>query len=114
MGVVNFNALLFDPIHTIFGEEATLTPETSSGPLTLSAIDKTAGVPVGDPHGVETIVPAAVIRMAELLAGGLSAADLSGAALELNDKTWRVESYRLLPTPKGEADGEAMLFLIED
>ena len=40
--------------------------------------------------------------------------DLEDAALELNDKLWRVKATMPKPAPTGEADGELYLFLIED
>lgn len=113
---MDYQALLYNPTQLIFGVTAVLTPAAASpGALTLSAIDKTMGITVADAReiGVETIQPAAVIRMAELLAGGLAREDLSEASLSMNGKTWRVESYRLIPSPKGEADGEAWLLLVE-
>lgn len=113
---MDYQALLYRPAQLIFGVTAVLVPAAASpGELTLSAIDKTAGITVADAReiGVETILPAAVIRMAELIEGGLAATDLSGATLTMNGKAWRVDSYRLVPSPKGEADGEAWLLLVE-
>lgn len=114
MGLIDFDALLYGPNHTVFGETAEVTPPDAL-PIVMTAIDKTAGITVADARnvGVETIQPAAVIRMVELIAGGLAASDLPESTLTLNGKMWRVESYRLVPSPKGEAEGEVWLFLIE-
>lgn len=83
----------------------------------LTALDKTSGVDIGAVPGqrdrpvVQTIKPAAVLRMVELIAASISLASLAGASLEMNEFAWRVVSYRLRPSPKGENDGEVFLIL---
>jgi ABC-type transport system involved in cytochrome bd biosynthesis fused ATPase/permease subunit len=61
-----------------------------------------------------TVRPAAIVRMRELADLGLGREDLEDAALELNDKLWRVKASMPKPGPSGEANGELYLFLIED
>ena len=63
---------------------------------------------------MKTIRPAAIVRMRELTDLGLGREDLEDAALELNDKIWRVKASMPKPAPTGEADGELYLFLFED
>lgn len=116
MGLVDFDALLFEPVQTIFGDDAAVLTTTGSvGAVTLSAIDKTSGVEVAVQGNidVQTILPAAVIRMAELLGLGLTRGDLDGSTLTLNGKDWLVQSHRLTPGPQGETAGECMLFLAD-
>lgn len=114
MGLVDFDALLFEPVQTIFGDDAAVLATTgSAGSITLSAIDKTAGIEVAGGIDVQTILPAAVIRMAELIGKGVSRLDLDGATLTLNGKAWLVETHRLVPGPGGEAAGECLLLLSE-
>ncbi len=114
MSLVDFDTLLLAQTQLHLGGKVTLTP-VDGFPHTISAIDRSAGVAVGDPNGVEldTIKPAAVIRATDLAGAGLVTLDLDGAALTMNGKTWRVESWRALPGPAGEGTGEIMLFLIE-
>lgn len=116
MGLVDFETLLLDPIHTVLGEDAVLVPDGSETAYPFSAIDQTAGIEVGDPTGVmmPTIKPAAEIRVSELEAHGLTREALKSATLQLNGKTWRVESNAPKPTPQGEAVGWLLLILIED
>ena len=55
-----------------------------------------------------------IVRMRELTDLGLGREDLEDAALELNDKLWRVKATMPKPGPSGEANGELYTFLIED
>jgi hypothetical protein len=117
---IDFSGLLYEPIHDIFGVEAVITPVTSASPATLIVIDKTSGVPVpragqrfaGDPD-VDTLGPAAVVRVTALTDAGLTRADLRRASLTMNGQTYRIESTVPRSTPGGEADGEVYLMLSE-
>lgn len=109
---MDFQALLLDPIYSIQGVEATLTLESSSE-ITLTVIDKTAGVDVGDGAEVQTLLPAAVVRVVELTTAGVDRTRLRGALLDFNGGNWEIKSYRPKPTLNGEADGELYLFLEE-
>ena len=82
----------------------------------IRAIDCTSGIEVTEGSGIDvkTIRPAAIVRMRELTDLGLGREDLEDAALELNDKIWRVKASMPKPGPSGEANGELYLFLIED
>jgi hypothetical protein len=114
MGLVDFDRLLNAATQTVFGETAVLTPiGVTTGPLTLSAIFDNR--PMADPGNIDvgTIRPVAAVRMSEIVAGGLSLADLAQAGLVLNGRSWRVESAAPDPTPRGEGQGEVMLILIE-
>ncbi len=114
---MNFGSLMLDPIYTAFGVPATIIPlATGAAPVTVTAIDKTGGVEVGNAAMTEvsTIRPAAIVRFAELATASLDRTDLRRAALTMNGKNWRIESSTPKPTPNGESDGELMLLLIED
>lgn len=113
MALVDFDALINQTTQTVFGNAAVLTPSGSAGPLELTAIF--GNMPMADPNGVhvDTIKPVAAVRLAVLVAGGLSTADLPGARLDINGAAWRVESFVLDPTPNGEGDAEVTLILIE-
>ena len=105
---MNYSALLYAPVYAALGVDATLT--VAGVDYAIRAIDKTAGVQVGD-LGIETLAPAAAIRAADLAAFGLTSADLDDAVLTLAGADWRVTAARPLPSPGGEADGEYLLLL---
>lgn len=112
---MDFQTLLFNPIYSVQGVSASLTLAGASSSIDgLTILDKTAGVDVGDGDvNVQTILPAAVLRVVELTENGVSVDQLPKAIVEFNNSRWRVKSYRPKPTLKGERDGEVYLFLEE-
>jgi hypothetical protein len=114
MMALNYDSILYRANHALLGDEnAVLTVGVT--PTTLTAVDKTTGIEVGDSRDmqVQTIKPAAVLRAADFFAKGLSRSDLNGSILTLNGKDWQIESHMMQASPGGEADGEIMLLLIE-
>lgn len=113
----NFAALLHGPAYLLYGVPALLTLSDSDEPVPLRVVDKTSGVEVpgaGDHDAsVSTVLPAALVRMGELQAAGLSRARLSKARLAFNGKTYRIDTTVPRPTAAGEADGELLLLLSE-
>jgi hypothetical protein len=111
---VDFQTLLYDPNYLIFGVEATITPRDSVTPHSVTVIDKTQGVEVvaGD-SDMQTIRPAARVRMQNITAAGLTRAMLRRASFVMNGKNWRIESSQPLASPNGENEGELMLLLVE-
>jgi hypothetical protein len=107
--------LLYDPLYAAFGSDALIRCLYSDA-FPVRAIDYSSGIEVTEGSGVDvkSIRPAAVVRMRELTELGLSREDLEEAALELNEKLWRVKASMPKPGPNGEANGELYLFLIED
>ena len=110
-----------DQIYFDFAVAAILTPGTGTGAdaVAVMAIDKTDGLEITTTldafqGGVNTIRPAACIRMVQLTEAGIAHADLDGGSLALTDKTWRIHSHLLRPTPDGELKGEVILFLLDE
>lgn len=112
MAMTDYQAQLYDPVYAVLGVDATLTPDGGTA-IGIVAIDKSAGVALPGDSEVETLVPAAVVRMAELAGNEVTAADTKGAALVMNGKNWTVDACRPKPSPNGEADGELYLILSE-
>lgn len=112
--MVDYQTLLYDPNYLIIGEEATINLPTGEV-FTVTAVDKTSGIDVGNDVTGQTILPAAAVRMAELRDLGLSVERLTdaNAKITINGFVWTVESYRMKPSPKGESDGEVYLLLSE-
>ena len=112
--MIDFSTLLYAPIYDAFGVPATILCLYGAR-FEVTVIDKTSGVEVFDGTGsIKTIRPAAVLRLSDLAALGLTPNDLEGASIELSGKIWRVKATMLKPAPTGEAGGELYLFLIED
>lgn len=108
-------SLLYDPLYASFGSDAVIRCLYSDA-FPIRVIDCTSGIEVTEGSGIDvkTIRPAVVIRMRELTGLGIGREDLEDAALELNEKLWRVKASMPKPGPNGEANGELYLFLIED
>jgi hypothetical protein len=113
---VHYAALYASPIAV----NAVLTIDGTDGAtIELRAIDKTAGVVIGGAKDqrsrfsseVESVELAVAVRATDLADVGL--ADLRGASLEINGKTWTVRNHVLKPAPTGEGKGEVLLLLKE-
>lgn len=96
------------------GVSATLVPTEGTDAVDVTAIDKTTGVEVGDGVDLLTILPAADIRMAELVSQSIGRGALDGGTLEMNGKVWRIRKHELRPSPAGESEGEIRLFLADE
>ncbi len=112
---LDYDSLLYRANHDLLGDAAAVLT-VGVTPHTLTVVDKTIGIEVGDSRDlqVQTIKPAAVLRAADFFGKGLARADLNGSRLTLNGKCWTIESHFMQPSPGGEADGEIMLLLIEE
>ena len=103
--MIDFAAVLLDPIYATLGVPATLTL-TDSREFDLTVIDKTSGVKVGENTEVATILPVAAIRYAELTGLGLNKDDAIDGTLTFNGFTWVIQAMRPDPNPSGERSGE--------
>lgn len=78
-------------------------------------IDKTGGEevkPLANGVGVNTIVPAILVRVSELTTRGVTDfATLVDTTATFNGGTWLIINYRSSPQPGGERAGELRLFL---
>lgn len=109
---VDYGAVL-TTVYNTFGADATLTPVNGS-PVVLNVIDQTSGVEItSDNTGVQTILPAACVRVSTLATVGLSRANLKKASLLMSGKGWRVEYTVPKPGLVGETDGEVLMILSE-
>lgn len=101
----------YNAIYDALGVTATIIAPSSAGQIDVVAIDKTAGIAVADEVEVHSVRPAAVVRMAELIANSFDKVDLDGGSITLNGKTWRIKNHMPRPSPSGEDVGELYLFL---
>ncbi|MES0176870.1 hypothetical protein [Mesorhizobium sp. M0006] len=113
---MDYTSLLYAPVYAVLGVPAVLTLCGGQPPMTLMAMDKTAGVVVGGGgrfgSEVETIAPAAAVQATDL--ADIDLADLRNASLEMNGKTWTVRNHQMKPSPNGEGKGEIWLLLSEE
>lgn len=118
-GLVDFDFLCFGVAQAIYGDEAVLTLCGGQPPLPISAIDETAGKVInsnGDGRNrfaseVQTIEPVACVMASTL--SSIDLADLRGATLLLNGKTWTVRNHLIEQSSNGPGTGEILLLLTE-
>lgn len=110
---MTWTADLLDPLYedNYIATDAVLT--TASGTeVALRAIDKTKGVTVGGDVSLQTIVPIAQIRVAELPPALDLGAEIQDATIALNGRTWKVTNFKSLPVPDADpTQGELVLYL---
>lgn len=112
--MIDWDALLYDPIYTVHGKAATLTPGSGGAGIAVTVIDATAGIEVdAGPAVISSIKPAARIRMAELVSNALTLPDLKDGTLLLGATTWTIKATQPRPGPNGKGTGEALLILID-
>jgi hypothetical protein len=107
---MDYQSALYDPIYATIGE-----PGIINGVEGFTVLDKTGGLEIKEKGQVEvqTIACAAVVRSRELQELGVALTDLENGTLIMSAYEWRIESYRLRPSPKGQRDGEVLLLLSE-
>ena len=104
--MIDFDALVFEPVYGTFGQPAVLTLGRSSYDLVV--VDHTKGVIVDEVGsiGVQAIRPAVDLRRTSLVKFGLVTRDLVDGEVEFNDTAWRIKSVL-------ENGDEIRLILIE-
>lgn len=112
--MIDFGSSLFTPIYQILGVDAVIIPKFGV-PIEVTVIDKTHGIQVMDRKTqTATIKPAAAIRMTDLTGYNVTRDDVRGGSLQMNGKSWRIESLLPKPVPNGgEAAGELYMILTE-
>lgn len=109
---MDFQSLLYDPIYSVLSVDAKIVMDGMER-ATVSALDKTTGIDVGDEVHGQTILPAIVVRARDLFANGIRFSDLAerGNLVVVAGQWWNIVTYRLRPSPNGERDGEVYLLL---
>jgi hypothetical protein len=108
---MDYSALLFDPV---FGELGVLA--TLNG-VDVTVIDETRAKTqmtstVSGPVDVRSVGPAAVARIPELTAKGITRENYKTSALTFNGRSWTVRSYELTGSPNGEDLGLVRFLLM--
>ena len=111
---IDYSALFLDPIYEVFGVDAVLTLNDTAGTeISLTAIDKTSGVMVGQNVQTGTTEPGAVIRYSELTDAGCDLEDLLDTTISFSGLVFRVIAHHPKPVPTGKTSGEIILILEE-
>lgn len=110
--MIDYSALLYDPIYAELGVPATLTAGASE--IELTVIDETRPKTRTE-GGVETssVGPGAFVRIPELVAKGIARDEWIGAMLTFNGRTWIVREAPVQGSPNGEDLGEVRFLLKE-
>ena len=111
--MIDYSALLYDPVYAGIGVPATFTAGALQ--VSLTVIDDTRPMQPPTPVGVEvrSMGPGAFARIPELQANGIARDNWQDAVLSFNGRTWTVRSYELRGSPNGEDFGEVR-FLLKD
>ena len=110
--MIDYSALLYDPIYDALGVPATLTAGATE--VALTVIDDTR--PTTNTSGgveVRSVGPGAFARIPELSDNGIARDDYMDAILAFNGRAWVVRSYELRGSPNGEDAGEVRFLLKE-
>jgi hypothetical protein len=108
--MIDYSALLYDPVYAELGVDAMLT--TTAGVFDLTVIDDTR--PKTQTSGsVESrsVGPGAFARIPELMNKGVDRSDYVNSMLAFNGRMWIVRSYELRGSPNGEDLGEVRFLL---
>jgi hypothetical protein len=108
--MIDFQQKFYTPKYKAWGIAATLTPSGGEA-KTVTVINLTKGVEVSAAGALNTIRPAADIRVPELISSGITRSQLRGAVLSISGKDWSVRDHESRPSPRGEDDGEIRLLL---
>jgi anti-sigma factor RsiW len=101
--MIDYSALLFDPVFGELGVQATLIASGTAGEVELTVIDETRRK-IQASNGVEvrSVDPAAVVRVPELIAKGVARELWRNSVLTFNGKNWSIRNYDTLGSPNGE------------
>jgi hypothetical protein len=110
--MVDYSALLYDPVYAELGVDATLIAAGTAGEIALTVIDDTR--PKTQTTGsveVRSVKPGAFARIYELTDKGITRNDYQDAVLSFNGRSWVVYSYEIRGSPNGEDVGEVRFLL---
>lgn len=116
--MIDYSSVLYSPVYATLAVDVLLTVPDATAAVTIQAIDKTNGINIEGTMGenspiVEMIRPAVVFRSLDLADLLIDVAEMDGGIVEMNGRTWRIESHRYWPSPGGQDDGQVLCVLIE-
>ena len=108
--MIDYSAMLYDPVYAGIGVPATFTSGALEATLTVIDDTKPKVLPAGSAE-VRGVGPGAFVRVPELEANGITSDDWQDAVLTFNGRSWTVRSYERLGSPNGEDFGEVRFLL---
>jgi len=113
--MIDYGALLYDPVYAEIGVPATFTVTSTSGGAVadITVIDDTRPktLPAGSSSDVRDVAPGAFARITEIAENGIARDGWLDAVLSFNGRNWTVRSYELRGSPSGEDQGEVRFLL---
>lgn len=110
--MIDYSALLYDPVYAEIGVPAVLTAAGTAGEIALTVIDDTRPkTQTSSSVEVRSVGPGAYARIPELAGNGIARDDYMDAMLRFNGRNWVVRSYELRGSPNGEDVGEVRFLL---
>ncbi len=110
---IDFTSVLYGPIYAALGVPITFIL-ANDDVIEVRGLDKTSGLEITEGQvDVQTVRPAAVLRMADLASIEVAPDDLMDAVADINGASWKVKSYYPRSSPNGVNDGELFLILEE-
>jgi len=110
--IIDYSAVLYDPIYAELGVSAMLT--TTAGVVEITVIDDTRPKSIiSGSLETKSVGPGAFARIPELAGKGVARADYINSMLAFNGRMWLIRSYELRGNPNGEDQGEVR-FLLKD
>jgi hypothetical protein len=114
--MLDYQATLYHQVYDIaFGQPATLIT-TGGNEIAITVVNKTAASPfLGVGVEYQAFKPLARMRMADVLANGLTPVDdIIGGQLVMDGNIWSIKTTENIPSPVGINDGELALILKND
>ena len=114
--IIDYSALLYDPVYAEIGVDAVLTAAGTAGEVEIIVIDDTrpkshTAIGVGGGIEVHSVGPGAFARVYELIAKGVARDEYDGSTLTFNGRSWIVRSHDMRGSPNGEDLGEVRFSL---
>jgi len=108
--MLDYGAMLYDPVYAEIGVPATFISGALEVSLTVIDDTRPKSLPAGSAE-VRGLGPGAFARIPELMAAGITQDDWQDAVLTFNGRSWIVRSYELRGSPNGEDFGEVRFLL---
>ena len=108
--MLDYGALLYDPVYAEIGVEAQFVNGEFEVALTVIDDTRPKSLMAGSAE-VRDVGPGAFVRIPELTANGIAREDYMHAMLTFNGRAWTVRSYELRGSPNGEDLGEVRFLL---
>jgi hypothetical protein len=109
--MIDYSALLYDPVYAELGVDATLTTATAAEVEVIVIDDTRPKTTTSGTVEVRSVGPGAFARIVELTGKGIARDDYFDAVLAFNGRSWVVRSYELRGSPNGEDVGEVRFLL---